>query len=131
MQFSAYNMAPKSTTYLVSFSYEDSDKQLSRPIRSVWRQQFESLVLGDIRAAKFGAQRHHVPTSNYSITYCINESPSVLHRVGRHPYGGPIDDLYETPTLYEVLENVKVWMTVREPVVAAAEVEKVFVDNLR
>lgn len=104
----------KSTVSQVSFSNEESDKNLPRNIRQVWRNEFEQLALKDIQTSQFGAQRHSLSASDCTLTYRIDASPLTLHRVGVHPYGGPINDLYDTPTLYEVLEDVKVWITYNE-----------------
>lgn len=119
-------MTSKSTTSPVSFSDEESDKNLPKSIRQVWRRKFEELALADIHRSRFGPRRHLLSPFSFSLTYRLDVSPLILHRVGCHPYGGPVDDLYETPTLHEVLEDAKVWITFQEPAVMA-QVEEVHI----
>jgi hypothetical protein len=107
------------TTIKVRFDSDsvisDVQKILPIDIKRTWPKELETFVLTDIKANRiYGPARYHLKSAAAVVICRLNTLPAVLHRVGVHPYGGPIDDLYDTPTLHEVLDLADIWITYGE-----------------
>jgi hypothetical protein len=90
-------------------------KNLPIDVKRTWAKELGTFVLADIKANRiYGPARYHLKSSAAVVICRLNTLPAVLHRVGVHPYGGPIDDLYDTPTLHEVLDLADIWITYGE-----------------
>lgn len=100
---------------------------IPRSIVAVWRTHLQAAVLADITAGLFGSRSHTFDVADmvYVITYRLFLSPWVLYKVAVSPCGRDMDDLFEIPTLYEVLCNsAQISMTFTpEPVFVVAPVK--------
>lgn len=103
------------TTAVTVQSASDNKSKLALPaaIERVWVAGLTSTILKDVRQALFGARRHVF--DNYTMMYRVDIEPTVLRRVlvneisGLHVApGGKI------PTLREVVESAKVWLSYDE-----------------
>ena len=105
------------TTIALQFDSELSQENkniIPTAIHRSWQAQLQTLVLADIVAGLFGARRHNIQSAGlfYTITYQLLLSPFTLHKVAASPFGGSMDDLFETPTLYEALcSSAKIWIS--------------------
>lgn len=96
-----------------SASGKKSKFALPDAIERVWVANLTSTILQDVRQTLFGTRRHVF--DDYTMLYRVDIEPAVLYRVlvnelsGVHvAQGGKI------PTLREVVESAKVWLSYDE-----------------
>lgn len=80
-------------------------------IQRNWVADLTSVITEDIRFSKFGPRRHVL--DKYVITYRLDISPGVLRRVLANHVNG-VKGNSEFPTLSEVLNMAKVWLSYDE-----------------
>ena len=77
-----------------------------------WRADLRVLILKDVAQGAFGTRQHRIdvgPGLSYALTYHIDMPDEALSRFARDPTG--ILDDPETPTLFEVFECTKIWIS--------------------
>lgn len=108
--------AAPATTHMFGVTFNKhslNEELLPENIKTHWRHDLTVLVLQDLDDNRFGACRHTLP-AGYDIIYRLDVEHDVLKRVAKAPRWTFDLDQDDTPTLSEVLRDVKVWISFQD-----------------
>lgn len=106
-------MFTTTTVTAQSASGNKSKFALPAAIERIWVADLTLTILKDVRQALFGARRHVF--DDYTMVYRVDIEPAVLRRVLVNEISGVhVAPGGKIPTLREVVESAKVWLSYDE-----------------